>query len=529
MQTAQSTLNKNLIERVAMGDMLRRRARDTANREALVDFAYGKRRSLSYREFNSQVNRLVRGLRDHKLQQGDVLALLCSNRIEFMLFAFACYKAGIIFMPINFLQNAADIRYNLEHAEASAIVFEPNLAQLALECADGLERISVRVAIGQQADDGCVASDDLMKSDNDAEIEDIVIQDRDIAQLIYTSGTTSRPKGVKTSHLALYFSSLANPIGGDFRRFHRHLLVLPVFHCAAQSLCFGTLQMGGKLVLNAVFDPVAIVDALVSEKINALGMLPIMWKAMLQLPGIENSNFSSLTLGIYAMAPMDSDSLKKLRATFKCKFNLGSGQTEFTPIACIFDDGSATEHGAGNYWGEPTIATDQAILDDLGNELPPGEVGEICWRGPQVMSGYLKNTTATDEVRQFGWHHSGDLGLIDNQGQLLFVDRKKDMIKSGGENVSSCKVEQVLLTHPGIAQAAAFALPHPHWTEAVCAAVQLTPGIELDEQSIISHCKELLGSFEVPKRIFVVESFPLTGTGKVKKNELREQFAATFL
>jgi long-chain acyl-CoA synthetase len=528
MQTSNSDLNRNLIERVAMGDMLRRRARDSANQEALVDFVDGNRRGLCYREFNSQVNRLVGGLRNENLQQGDVLALLCSNRIEFMVFAFACYKSGIIFMPVNFLQSPQDIRYNLEHAKVSAVVFEPGLADLALSCAADLEHIKVKVQIGDQLADGCVNSKTLIDHGDDTEIVDVIIQDRDVAQLIYTSGTTARPKGVETSHLSLYFASLSNPLSMEFHRFHSHLIVLPVFHCAALVLCFATLQMGGKLVLKSTFEPVEILDTLESELINGICLLPVMWKALLQVPGLEKRNFASLEFGIYAMAALDRDTLDQLCNSFNCKFVLASGQSEYTPATSIFHVSRPTENKEGNYWGEPTVCTDQAIIDEQGNELPPGEVGEICWRGPQVMSGYLNHPEATSEVSQFGWHHSGDLGLIDNEGQLLFIDRKKDMIKTGGENVASSKVESVLLSHPGILQAAVFAVPHPRWGEAVCSAVQLTPGEELDEESIIEHCRQSLAGFQIPKRIFKVDSFPQTATGKIQKAELRKQYASTF-
>ncbi len=528
MQISQSELNDNLIDRVAIGDMLRRRSRDSANKEALVDFVDGSRRSLSYQEFNSQVNQLVCGLRTEGLKQGDVLALLCSNRIEFMLFAFACYKSGIVFMPVNFLQSQDDIHYNYEHAKVSAIAFEPALAELALNSAEGLEHIRSKIVIADEASDGCVASQTLIDEGADTEIEDVIIKDRDIAQLLYTSGTTSRPKGVETSHLALYFAGLSNPLSFEFKRFHNHLILLPVFHCAAQALSFATLQMGGKLAMKSGFDPVDIIDLLQSEQINGIGMLPVMWKALLQVPNLENMDFSKLETAIYAMAAMDRDSLDKLCATFQCKFILASGQSEFTPGTCSFNESSPTENREGNYWGEPTVSTDQAILDDLGNELPDGEIGEICWRGPQVMSGYLKNEQATAEVSKFGWHHSGDLGLIDSEGQLLFVDRKKDMIKTGGENVASCSVEVILLGYPGIIQTAVFGVPHQRWGEAVCAAVQGAPDVALDEAEIIEYCKEHLAGYQVPKKIFIIDAFPLTGTGKVKKAELRECYSEAF-
>lgn len=527
-RTEKDTLNRNLMERVAIGDMLRRRARDSGNREALVEFIDGNRVALTYREFNACVNQLVRGLRSKGLHQGDRLALMASNRIDFLTVAFACYKAGLVLVPINFLQNPEDIRYNFEHAEVKAVIYEQAQESIAIACCQGLDNIQLKVVIDGEAGQADANLARLIEGFDSGEIEDIVICDRDGAQLLYTSGTTSRPKGVETSHLALYFASLSNPLSMNFGRFHAHLVVLPVFHSAALCLCLCTLQTGGKLVLQQSFDPTAVVDLLESEKIECTALLPMMWRALLNVPDLSARDFSHLRSGIYAMAPMDSGSLKKLREAFDCELHLASGQTEFSPAACLHYDSTPTEFGEGNYWGVPTIATDQAILDEKGNELPPGQQGEICWRGPQVMSRYLNNAEATDEVSQFGWHHSGDLGMIDSEGQLLFVDRKKDMIKSGGENVPSCRVEQVLLGIPGVIQAAVFGVPHPRWSEAVCAALQLAPGAALEEEQVIAHCKQHLGRFQVPKRVLFVEALPLTGTGKVRKTQLRQQYAELF-
>ena len=191
-------------------------------------------------------------------------------------------------------------------------------------------------------------------------------------------------------------------------------------------------------------------------------------------------------------------------------------------------DEAPTEFGAGNYWGVPNIIVDQAIIDDHGQEIPQGEVGEICWRGPLAMTTYLNDPEATAQAQQFGWHHSRDLGLIDSEGQLLFVDRKKDTIKSGGENVSSMKVEQALISHPNVIQAAAFAVPHPRWDEAVVACIQTNGSNKLSEEEVIEHCKKSLGGFETPKKIMSVDSFPMTGTGKVRKVDLRKEYSKLF-
>jgi long-chain acyl-CoA synthetase len=521
-------LNRNLIERVAVGDLLRRRARDSGQREAVVELFGAERNAITYAGLNQRVNQLVRGMRNQGLKQGDRLALIGTNSIDFLTVLFACYKAGIVVVPINFLQNPDDVRFNLEHSEVCAVFYDPLLEQLAQTCAADLPAITLTVTMGEPGGPADATLKQLIDDQPDSEILDVVIRDRDTAQVLYTSGTTSRPKGVETSHLSLFIAILNNFVSIGIKSRSVQLNVLPLFHVTALTNSLGTLNGGGRFVLHQSFDSEAIVHTLESEQIQFTVLLPMMWNALLQVPGVRERDFSALECGLYGMAPMSAKTLDGLREVFDCTFHLGSGQTEFTPAPCIFFDGSPTEFGEGNYWGVPTVVSEQAVLDDQGNEVPPGEVGEICWRGPQVMNGYLKNPEATEAVSTFGWHHSGDLGFIDSEGQLLFVDRKKDIVKSGGENVSSIKVEGVLLGIPGVNQCGVIGVPHPRWGEAVCACLQLAPGTELTEADVIEHCKKNLGNFEVPKRILFVGSFPLTGTGKVQKLPLRQQYAKLF-
>jgi long-chain acyl-CoA synthetase len=182
----------------------------------------------------------------------------------------------------------------------------------------------------------------------------------------------------------------------------------------------------------------------------------------------------------------------------------------------------------GNYWGESLIVNETAIMDDAGNLLPHGQAGELVHRGPNVMMGYYKDPKATEEARKFGWHHTGDLALIDENGEVLFLDRKKDMIKSGGENVASVKIEETLLAHPAVQNAAVVGLPHPQWGEAVSAFVKLKPGAQADEAGIAEHCRKHLGGFQVPKLVRILDEMPMTATGKLRKVELRQAFAEHF-
>jgi len=522
-------LEQNLIERVTVGDMLRRRARDSADKLALVDFPGGQRREMSYSQLNQRVNQLAHGLQAKGFKQGEKLALVSSNQSDMLVVYFACYKLGIVTVPINFMQAAEDMRYNLEHSESVIVIYEDILADLISPCFTGNDHIRLSVQLGSNAGQADTSLDALLANQSDAEIEDRIIKDRDTAHMIYTSGTTSRPKAVETSHLSLVISALTSAVELDTTQGSAHLLILPLFHCAALSLAFPTLLRSGTLVLHGSFEPQKFIDSLEQDKIESALLLPMMWHALLGLPDLDKRDLSSFKIGIYAMAPMDANSLDRVRQAFGCEMHLGSGQTEFAPSACLYRDRSPTEFGEGNYWGKAVCTVDQIVIDDYGKEVPQGEIGEIAWRGPQAMTGYYKNPEASAETSKFGWHHTGDLGLIDDQGQLLFVDRKKDTIKSGGENVSSMKVEQALLSFAGVLQAAAFGLAHPRWGEAVCGCVIAVPGAELDEEAIIAHCKQHLGRFETPKRIIIADALPLTGTGKVRKVELRQQYKDLFV
>jgi len=269
------------------------------------------------------------------------------------------------------------------------------------------------------------------------------------------------------------------------------------------------------------FDPQAMLDAIERHRISILVGLPMMYAAMLNHPTRAQRDLSSLRLCRYAMAPMSKTLLLELLDKFCPNFILQSGQTEVFPAATIFETHQQRQR-FGSYWGVGTLVNEVAVMADDGRLLGPGEVGEIVFRGPNVMLGYYQDAEATAAAQRFGWHHSGDLGRWDDDGQLLFMDRLKDVIKSGGENVPSIKVEEVLLRHPAVLNAAVVGLPHDRWGEAITAFVVPRPGLQPTGAELIAHCKGHLGGFEVPKDIVLVEALPLSPTGKIQKFDLRQ-------
>jgi len=248
-----------------------------------------------------------------------------------------------------------------------------------------------------------------------------------------------------------------------------------------------------------------------------------MYGALLAAAKSGAADFSSVRMCIYAMAPMPRALVREIAARISPNILLATGQTEIYPVTMSFRPVEHPERDA-NYWGISTVACETAILDDEGRLLPAGQAGEIVHRGANVMLGYYKDPQATAAAQKHGWHHTGDLGMFDAGGQLLFLDRKKDMIKTGGENVASIRVETALLGHPAVAAAAVVGLPHPHWGEAVCAFVVTRPGASCTPQDLEEHCRQSLAKFEVPKVIRIVEALPTTATGKMKKHVLRKQY-----
>jgi long-chain acyl-CoA synthetase len=302
---------------------------------------------------------------------------------------------------------------------------------------------------------------------------------------------------------------------------------LPLFHVGQHVVLLSALSCGGASVLMRGFDANDVLPAIERHRISLIVGLPMMYRALLEHPDRTRTDLSSLKLCIYAMAPMSRTLLTSLLDGFCSRFALCSGQTEMYTAATIFRPEQQLRR-FGAYWGVATLANELAVMSDDGRLLGPGEVGEIVYRGPNVMLGYYKDPEASAAAFRFGWHHSGDLGCWDDDGELLFLDRIKDMIKTGGENVPSIKVEEVLLRHAAVRAVAVVGLPHARWGEAITAFVVLDPAQAATDADIEAHCRAHLGRFEVPKAIVRRASLPVTSTGKIQKFELRQSHLRHF-
>ena len=503
------------MRRIALGDLVYRSARTFGERSAVVDGAI----RLNYTELDALSSQFAHYLLE-RVGSGHQIGMLCSNSADMLVAVNGIHKSGNVWVPINTKLELATIDYSLRHAEVSCVVVDEAIrTQVGMAALLQALAVPLVITMGDCADTSAttLAQARHGRASNLPEVE---IDGNAPALLMYTSGTTGNPKGVVHTHLSVYSAVMGNIANFGLTHEDSFTGLLPLFHCAQHVLAASACAVGASMVLARAFIPGDIARLVCEEKVTIFVGLPMMYAALLADKTYAAPDYSAMRLCIYAMAPMPQPLIQAIAAKMAPKILLATGQTEIYPITMSFD-ALANPGRDANYWGLSGVACETAIMDDDGHFLPNGQVGEIVHRGPNVMLGYYKDPEATAAAQKYGWHHTGDLGMFDSGGQMLFLDRKKDMIKTGGENVASVKVEAAILAHPDVAGVAVIGLPHPRWSEAVCAFIVRKPGTRCDEAAIIAHCRTRLGGFEVPKAVRFVDVLPATATGKIQKHVLR--------
>lgn len=531
MNEVDAAMAANLIQRACVGDAVTRTAARFPGRAAVVD----GERVFTYSELNIAASQVARSLLSSGLERGDVVAIISRNTWALPVTYLAAAKSGLVFLPINAALTAAEMSYILSDSGARALVaeslFEGKVAELLADVR-GLDSAYIvepsdRGPLATGAGGKTVLDFEELMTGSPEEVE-VMIDERDTLQLMYTSGTTSNPKGVEISHLAALFSGLCAALEMKLDHTDVNVAIMPMFH-VGQLNCMWVSHMlvGATSVLVRSYDPVAVMSTIEDRQATTTLMTAPMWTGLLDSPEVEGRDFSSMRLCMIGAATLAPERVEQLTRTFpNAEARLMSGQTEFTPPNELQRPEHA--HTKTTSWGPPTTTMGVQVMDESGQLLPHGEVGELVYRGPQAMTGYFKNPEATAEAFRHGWFHTGDLGWIDEENVVWFVDRMKDVIKTGGENVASIEVELSIAGLPEVAECATVGLPHPRWTEAVTAFVRLAPGRRVSEEQILERCRERLAPFKVPKRIIFVDELPRSSSGKIQKFELRTDFGELY-
>lgn len=488
-----------------MTDILEDYARQQPN--AIATLYDGK--AISYHDFYQRVERFATYLQEQDFKKDDVIALYTLNSDLFLIAYLGVQLAGFIVMPINTKLAAPEVDFIFNHSQARGLIFDERLTEV-------LEDVSYSF----QHTIGFQEMKNIIEYDNRAR-KIVQLEADDTAVVMYTSGTTGKPKGVMLTHqnivaTADIWSSSMNMSSKD-----KMFICTPLFHCAGLHVfAMPMFYRGGTVVIEEAFSPTKTLAQIVATEATIFFGVPSMYTIILNTPGFKEHSFNHLRLLCYGAAPMPYELVKQVKEAFpNVKVQNLYGQTENSPAATsLLDTDALTKIGSV---GKPLAQTEVCVVDSEGKTVPAGEVGEICVRGPQVMKGYLRNPEETARAIRDGWLYSGDLGRFDEEGYLYIVDRKKDMIIRGGENIYPIEIEEVLYQMPEILEAAVVGLPHEVYGEVPKAFVVLKEGKSLDENSILSYCQTRLAKYKVPYEIEFLIELPRNASGKVLKHTLR--------
>jgi acyl-CoA synthetase (AMP-forming)/AMP-acid ligase II len=475
--------------------------------------------AVTYGDMAARSAALAAGLRECGVRAGDVVGLLSYNCPEFLETIFAANHLGAIAMPINWRLAAPEVRYILEHSEARALVVDGSLVDVGNEATKANEGI-VRVCISPAAPDGWAPLAELRRAKGGEERASAAGDE--VHRLMYTSGTTGRPKGVMITHANLAWKNMAHLVEFGFTSADLGLACGPLYHVGALDLTTTTLiAAGATTILHRVFDAAAVVDEIERSHVSTVWLAPAMVNAIMALPDVERRDLSSVRVIINGGEKMPIPLIERLQRTFPSAwFADAYGLTE-TVSGDTFLDRDSIVSKLGSV-GRPCLYLELDVWDEHGTSQPPGERGEVVLRGPKVFKGYWRDPDATATAFAGGWFHTGDVGVRDDDGYLYIVDRVKDMIVSGGENIAGSEIERVLYEHAAVLEAAVVGRPDDRWGEVPIAFVALRTDDAVTADELLEHCRSQLARFKVPKDIVFIDALPRNPSGKVLKRELRK-------
>ena len=511
-----------MIRRQTLGDVLRRTALRVPAKTAII---CGETQ-WTYAEFDALVTRLAAGLARIGVLQGERVAVLARNSHGFAALRFALARLGAVLVPINFMLKAEEVAFILRHAGARTLATDSGLAELARAAA--ALQTEVREFVWLPSEDPSTAAAGMHSFDTlaacSAALPEITLTSTDLLQIVYTSGTESSPKGVMLTHDAVLWQYVSCLVDAEITAQDLTLHALPLYHCAQLDVFFGpAIYIGSSNVITSKPVPDNLLALIEKFKVTSFFAPPTVWIALLRSSAFSAERLASLVKGYYGASIMPVEVLRELAARLP-KVRLWNlyGQTEIAPLATMLGpDDQLRKPGS---CGRAVLNVETRVVDDQMQDVRVGEVGEIVHRSAHLMLGYFHDDERSRAAFTGDWFHSGDLGIIDAEGFISVVDRMKDMIKSGGENVASREVEEMIYRLPQVSEVAVIGLADPRWVEAVTAVIVLKDGQTLSEAEVMAHCNTHMASFKSPKRVVFTDALPKNPSGKLLKRELRRSY-----
>ena len=502
-----------------IGAWLTKREFLTPEKEAIAD---GERR-LNYQQLNRRVNRLAGALQGLGLQPGDRISILSHNRLEFIEVIMAAAKLGLILVPLNWRFTPTEMAFNLNDSGAETLLFDADLAELAKGVMETTP-LKQYIVFGEKPILNAHAYESLLAGYSESEPQINPRPNLDTPHIImYTAGTTGKPKGAILSQGASFWNALNLNLALDFTSADRNLAVLPMFHIGGIGLF--TLPMlydGGTVVIQRTFDPAGTLALLEKERITLFFGVPAIFLALIQHPAFHAAAFKNVRLVMSGGAPLPVSLVQHYHEA-GIVLRQGFGMSEAAPsIATLAQELALKKAGS---IGRALMHLEARVVDDNLKAVPAGDVGELVIRGPNLLQGYWNRPDATEEALAGGWFHTGDLARMDADGDLYIVERKKDMFISGGENVYPAEVENAIYELPQVAEAAVVGVQHEKWGEVGRAVVVLKENQQLTAEAIIAHLKGRLAKYKIPQSVVFAAQLPRNAAGKVLKNLLRERYA----
>ena len=483
-------------------------------------------REYTWTQLENRIARLAAALHSLKLDEGDRVAILSLNSDRYYACIFAIPWAGLCMVPLNTRWALAENTYAISDSGTRVLFFDDAFTAQASQLLLDVDRLCTAIYLGDGECPAWAESAEHLIASNDA----LTPSDRggaDMAGIFYTGGTTGFPKGVMQSHRAIWASAMGGMPEFQMTLKSRYLHVAPMFHMADFAGSMGATLRGASNIILPGFDPAQVLDTFAVERVTHTLIVPSMVKMLLNHPDVANADVSTLEVVIYGASPMPKATLLQFMQQWpEVGLVQAYGQTELAPIVTML---SVQDHRDGGpalkSAGRPTPVSEVRIVDEAGATCPVGVSGEVLVRGPHTMLGYWNKPEQTAAALQDGWVFTGDAGCFDEDGYLYIVDRVKDMVVTGGENVFTTEVENAVASHPAVQDVSVIGIPHEEWGEAVHAIVILRPDQSVTAEAIITHCRGLIASYKLPKRVvFREEPLPLSGAGKVLKTELRKPY-----